>query len=84
MNENFSTIATWNVPEGGFFIWMTLKDSINIKKLFIELADKEHILINPRYIYGSTENTIRLSYSYENDINIKYALDKLRYYIDQF
>ncbi|MCI8279003.1 MAG: PLP-dependent aminotransferase family protein, partial [Staphylococcus xylosus] len=84
LNENFSTIATWNVPEGGFFIWMTLKDSINIKKLFIELADKEHILINPGYIYGSTENTIRLSYSYENDTNIKYALDKLRYYIDQF
>lgn len=84
LNENFSTIATWNVPEGGFFIWMTLKDSINIKKLFIELADKEQILINPGYIYGSTENTIRLSYSYENDTNIKYALDKLRYYIDQF
>ncbi|SCU37051.1 GntR family transcriptional regulator [Staphylococcus xylosus] len=83
LNSDFSSIATWNVPEGSFFVWITFKDSINIKKLFVELADKEHILINPGYIYGSTQNTIRLSFSYESNENIKYALNKLREYINQ-
>lgn len=83
LNSYFSSIATWNVPEGGFFVWITFKDGINIKKLFVELADKEYILINPGYIYGSTQNTIRLSFSYESNENIKYALNKLREYVNQ-
>lgn len=56
---------------------------INIKKLFVELANKEHILINLVYIYGSTQNTIRLSFSYESNENIKYGLNKLREYVNQ-
>lgn len=83
LSSDFSSIATWNVPKGGFFVWITFKEGINIKKLFVELADKEHILINPGYIYGSTQNTIRLSFSYESNKNIKYALNKLRDYINQ-
>ncbi|MFK3833278.1 aminotransferase-like domain-containing protein [Staphylococcus saprophyticus] len=83
LNSDFSSIATWKVPEGGFFVWITFKDGVNIKKLFVELADKEHILINPGYIYGSTQNTIRLSFSYESNENIKYALNKLREYVNQ-
>lgn len=83
LNEHFSSIATWNIPQGGFFIWLTLSKNINIKKLFIELAEKEFILINPGYIYGSNENTIRLSYSYESYENIEYGLEKLLYYLNK-
>lgn len=54
-----------------------------LKKLFVELANKEHILINLVYIYGSTQNTIRLSFSYESNENIKYGLNKLSEYVNQ-
>lgn len=83
LNEEFFSVAEWNNPEGGFFIWLQLNEDIDIKKLFAELTDKERILINPGFIYGSKENTIRLSYAFENTANIEHALKILRKYIDR-
>ena len=81
LNEHFSAIAQWEFPEGGFFVWINFKENINIKKLFSELIDKEKILINPGFIYGSEKNTVRLSYAFENSENIKYALEKIHQYV---
>lgn len=80
LDDGFSEIAQWEIPEGGFFIWLNFNENINVKKLFSELIDKEKILINPGFIYGSEENTIRLSYAFESRENIKYALDKVLQY----
>ncbi|WP_224396759.1 PLP-dependent aminotransferase family protein [Staphylococcus cohnii] len=80
LDEGFSEIAEWEIPEGGFFIWVNFNENINVKKLFSELIDKEKILINPGFIYGSEENTIRLSYAFESRENIKYALEKIYQY----
>ncbi|SCT09680.1 aminotransferase-like domain-containing protein [Staphylococcus caeli] len=80
LNANFSEIAQWEIPEGGFFIWVNFNENINVKKLFSELIDKEKILINPGFIYGSEKNTIRLSYAFESRENIKYALEKIYQY----
>lgn len=82
LEQYFSTIVTRHTPQDGFFVWLTFNRELNIKKLFIDLASKEHILINPGYIYGSNECSIRLSYAYEIEKNIKYALQKLRQYVD--
>ncbi len=81
LNELFSKIAQWDIPKGGFFIWVTFNENINIKKLFSELINKEKILLNPGFIYGSEANTIRLSYAFENKENIEYALQKIWEYI---
>lgn len=80
LDDGFSEIAHWEIPEGGFFIWLNFNENINVKKLFSELIDKEKILINPGFIYGSEENTIRLSYAFESRENIKYALEKILQY----
>ncbi|MCE3022777.1 PLP-dependent aminotransferase family protein [Staphylococcus pasteuri] len=82
LEQHFSKIATWNIPNGGFFIWLIFHNDINVKRLFIELASKEHILINPGFIYVSDENAIRLSFAYESKENIEYALKKIREYVD--
>lgn len=82
LEQHFSKIASWNIPGGGFFIWLTFHNDINVKRLFIELVSKEHILINPGSIYGSDENAIRLSFAYETEDNIEYALKKIREYVD--
>lgn len=81
LEEHFSEVATWNIPEGGFFIWLKVQKEVNIKKLFSELLNKEKILFNPGFIYGSDENAIRLSYAYESTENMRYALKILLKYI---
>lgn len=81
LEKHFQNIAHWEVPKDGFFIWLTLKDNINVKKLFSELIEKEHILINPGHIYNSDENTIRLSFAYETNPNIELGLKKIHKYI---
>lgn len=81
LNKDFSNIAQWNVPEGGFFIWLTFEKDINIKRLFSELINKEKILLNPGFIYGSEDNTVRLSYAFESMENIDYALQKIKQYV---
>ncbi|MEN3089920.1 MAG: PLP-dependent aminotransferase family protein [Staphylococcus pseudoxylosus] len=81
LEENFSEVATWEAPKGGFFIWVNFNTDINIRKLFSKLIEKEKILINPGYIYGSEENTVRFSFAYESRKNIKYTLIKIKKYI---
>jgi DNA-binding transcriptional MocR family regulator len=64
-----------------FFIWLTFEKDINIKRLFSELINKEKILLNPGFIYGSEDNTVRLSYAFESMENIDYALQKIKQYV---
>lgn len=66
LNECFSDIAEWNIPSGGFYIWVRLKKNISIDRLFKE-ALKQNILLNPGNIYDFTQNqSLRISYAYEN------------------
>ncbi|NGA27622.1 PLP-dependent aminotransferase family protein, partial [Staphylococcus aureus] len=76
LNNLFKDIAHWEVPSGGYFVWLVFKIDIDIKYLFYELLSKEKILINPGYIYGSKEKSIRLSFAFESNENIKHALYK--------
>lgn len=77
----YADIATWEIPQGGFFVWLTFTKNVDIKRLFANLIDKEKILINPGFIYGSQDNTIRLSYAYETMDHISLALQKMRQYV---
>lgn len=75
LEKYFTDIASWNIPEGGFYIWVILKKQISSKKIFQALLD-ENILVNTGDIYGFNKKTaIRLSYSYldieDIEINIK-------------
>ncbi|WP_196592268.1 PLP-dependent aminotransferase family protein [Pectinatus frisingensis] len=57
-------IASWNVPDGGFYIWMTFKNNIPIEKLFFAALQRK-ILFNPGKIYDlMSNNSLRVSYSY--------------------
>ena len=79
LDENFKDIAEWNVPSGGFYIWLTFKEKINTEKLFYE-AVKNKILINPGSVYGDIKNnnSIRLSYAFEDKVKMRNGIKKLR------
>lgn len=64
LHQHFAEIATWNIPKGGFYIWLHLHTAISTRKLF-DLALQEGILLNPGNIYDRNDQQhLRLSYSY--------------------
>ncbi|MCI0765795.1 PLP-dependent aminotransferase family protein [Bacillus sp. TL12] len=64
LNIYCKNITEWNVPSGGFFIWLKIKPKIPMKKLYAK-ALARGILLNPGRIYGEeSDQHIRLSYSY--------------------
>lgn len=64
LKVNFSDLATWQVPAGGFYIWLKLNKPLSMNMLF-KKALSEHLLINPGDIYDYEHNPyLRLSYAY--------------------
>ena len=64
LETHFSDIATWQIPNGGFYIWLVLNQGISMQKLFKE-ALQNGLLIHPGNIYDTLSNRhLRLSYSY--------------------
>lgn len=60
----FSDIGTWQIPHGGFYIWLLLHQPLSMEKLFKE-ALAHGLLIHPGNIYDTLSNRhLRLSYSY--------------------
>ncbi|PLR84609.1 GntR family transcriptional regulator [Bacillus canaveralius] len=64
LNKHFHELASWTIPKGGFYIWLSIKLPISYRKLFEE-ALKEGILLNPGNVYDRNDQQhLRLSYSY--------------------
>lgn len=77
LNRYYSHLATWDIPMGGYYIWITLKTKINTAKLF-DVAIKNRLLINPGSLYSFKDNvSIRLSYSYTNLADLERGLLRL-------
>lgn len=77
LKENFKDIASWNQPQGGFYIWLRLHRSIPIHTLF-EKALQHFILLNPGQIYERNDtNHLRISYAYASIDQLEYALKQL-------
>lgn len=63
LNEHFNEIATWNIPTGGYFIWLKLNHPISMYKLFVKALNRK-ILVHPGNLYEFHSNQhIRISYS---------------------
>ncbi|WP_225435307.1 MocR-like pyridoxine biosynthesis transcription factor PdxR [Bacillus aerolatus] len=78
LNRYMSDLAEWDVPSGGFLIWLRLKANIQVKELNLK-AYKEGVLLNPGSIYtGESIQAIRLSYGYASIEEFEQAISKLR------
>lgn len=77
LEKYFGSIGTWQVPKGGFYIWIKLNKSISIGKLFGK-ALQEGILLNPGSLYdGNDHNHLRISYSYASLSELETGLSHL-------
>ena len=76
----FGSIAEFDVPMGGIFIWITFPDSINTNKLY-EAALKKGIALNPGSEWVSNprdgDHKIRLCFANPSEQTIKEGINQL-------
>ena len=64
LEQLFAGRAHWNVPHGGFYIWLTFDEPVHMGRLFQRAID-HGVLLNPGDIYDfAGDNSLRLSYAY--------------------
>ncbi|MGM0950829.1 MAG: PLP-dependent aminotransferase family protein [Bacillota bacterium] len=64
LENHLKDVATWNIPKGGFFVWMKILPPISMKLLYTKALSKG-ILLNLGSIYAQEKgNYVRLSYAY--------------------
>jgi 2-aminoadipate transaminase len=71
--------TTWTVPEGGFFVWVTLPEGSSISKL-APAASAQGVAISPGptfYYTGRGDNEMRLSYSFNDPDQIRQGVQIL-------
>ena len=77
MEKYMTGKADWNCPDGGFYIWTTIRGSISTDQLF-KKALKKKILLNPGNIYDfSTNRSLRISYAYEDAATFEKAIKEI-------
>lgn len=77
LNKYFKDIATWDEPIGGFYIWLTFNENVDVENLF-EDALNVGILLNPGDIYDFRKNrSVRLSFAYVTCEEFEKALQKI-------
>lgn len=77
LKSNFSDIAVWQIPQGGFYIWLTLMYPISMQNLFKTALDNG-LLIHPGTLYDTMSNQhLRLSYSYASLHELEFGLCRL-------
>lgn len=77
LNTHFGDIATWNIPQGSFYIWLRLPARLSTDRLFTKALEK-NLLINPGSIYDYEKNTaLRLSYAYAAEDKLEQGIASL-------
>lgn len=77
LSEFFADMADWQVPQGGFYIWLTFRDRLPMERLFRK-AVSAGVLINPGDIYSSRHTqSLRLSYAYTTPEEFRRAVSRL-------
>ncbi|NMN00204.1 GntR family transcriptional regulator [Bifidobacterium sp. DSM 109958] len=73
----FGGVARWNVPSGGFYVWLTFDDPMPMGRLFAK-AVEAGVLLNPGDIYDfEGDNSLRLSYAYTTPAEFAAAAERL-------
>lgn len=85
LEETCSKQATWTRPDGGFFVWLTLPEGTDPKRL-AQAANEEGVQYIPGqsfYPSAGGEQHVRLAYSYLPEAQIAEAIRRLARAIDK-
>ncbi|MEK4046310.1 PLP-dependent aminotransferase family protein [Paenibacillus sp. FSL H8-0048] len=74
---HWTGLATWNVPAGGFYIWLSLHQAVPPRKLF-SAALSAGLLLNTGDLYDRSDvRHLRLSYAYASAAELEQGLPLL-------
>ena len=79
LDEHMPDGVTWSRPDGGFFVWITLPDSVDGARLFDEAAEHGVIFFPGQWFFPTrdTEHMIRLSFSTVPEDRIELGVQRL-------
>ena len=79
LDKYFPSEASWTKPEGGFFVFVTLPEYIDVDEMFLEAIKEKVAYVSgaPFFANGKGQNTIRLSFCYPKEKDIEEGIKKL-------
>ena len=79
MSERISGFGEWGVPKGGFFVWMKVRDGVDMKKLRYVANEEAVGYVGGEAFFadGSGTDYIRLCYSNVAEKDIPEAINRL-------
>ncbi len=82
--DEFMPDASWNVPDGGFYVWVTLPEGLDSKSMLPRAvtARVAYVPGTAFYFDGSGADHIRLSYCYPTPERIREGVRRLAGVID--
>jgi 2-aminoadipate transaminase len=79
ITEKLSNYVEFIEPEGGYFLWLKVKNEIKVEDL-MKYSDKFQIMLAPGWRFsanGECQNYVRLSFSYYDQKGIKLGIERL-------
>ncbi|MFQ6090513.1 MAG: PLP-dependent aminotransferase family protein, partial [Candidatus Bipolaricaulia bacterium] len=69
----------WTHPEGGFFVWLTLPESVDTREMFPHAVEQNvaYVVGQAFFVDGSGRNTMRLSFSEPSPELIREGIKRL-------
>ncbi|WP_245237644.1 PLP-dependent aminotransferase family protein, partial [Paenibacillus ihuae] len=83
LQAHFTELATWSIPAGGFYIWLSLHQPMPLRRLFTA-ALQAGLLLNTGDLYDRGDSRhLRLSYAYASPEELRCGLPALAGIIKQ-
>jgi 2-aminoadipate transaminase len=68
--------ASWNKPEGGYFLWLELSEDVDASELLTRATDAGVTFV-PGADFGGAPNTVRLAFSFVSPAEITEGVSRL-------
>jgi DNA-binding transcriptional MocR family regulator len=76
LDEHLTGIATWNRPEGGYFLWLELPEDVDAGEL-LGRAEQAGVTYVKGADFGGAPNTARLAFSFASPDEIRLGVERL-------
>jgi 2-aminoadipate transaminase len=79
MERFFPPGCVWTNPKGGFFIWLTMPDSLNAREILLKAIEKKVAFVDGAgfYVNGKGKNTARFAFSEAGPHEIRMGIERL-------
>jgi 2-aminoadipate transaminase len=79
LRRELAGVITWPEPRGGFFLWVTLPETVNAEAMLPQAVDRRVIYVagSAFFVDGSGHNTIRLCFSLPSEERIVEGVRRL-------